>query len=337
MPAFALPDGVPENRHRWACTMDDVAVSVIVPVYNRAEMIGAAITSALHAAPGVPIEVIVVDDASTDGTVAAVQAYPDPRVRLVQLGRNGGQSAARNHGLDVARGRAVKFLDSDDILLPGHLADEIRALDEGADIVVSGWCDGYADGRGVCFDPPLFTSIIDDVLAGRAVPTSAALYRRRSEWRWDPDLRKLDDWDYFCQAALGARRIVTVPGYAYVMQDHSGARATNTTMLLNAREHHRILRKIEERLAREGHLTPARQRRLAQYFYKELRVLCVHDPPTFELALRHIEALDPGFVPRDEERQRFMRILTRFLGVRTALRLHTSLKRAAGRLIGRRV
>ena len=43
-----------------------------------------------------------------------------------------------------------------------------------------------------------------------------------------------------------------MPGYAYVMQDHSGARATNTTMLLNAREHHRILRKIEERLAWAG-------------------------------------------------------------------------------------
>jgi glycosyltransferase involved in cell wall biosynthesis len=317
--------------------MDDVAVSVIVPVYNRASMIGSAIDSALHAAPGVPIEVIVVDDASTDGTVDAVLGCGDPRVRLVRLDRNGGQSAARNHGLEVARGRFVKFLDSDDILLPGHLSEEIRALDDGADIVVSGWCDGYPDGRRVCFDPPVFVSIVDDVLAGRAVPTSSALYRRRSEWRWDPGLRKLDDWDYFCQAALGAQRIVTLPGHAYVMQNHPGTRATDATMLLNAREHHQILRKMEERLAREGRLTPARQRRLAQYFYKELRVLCVHDPPAFELALRHIDALDPRFAPRDEERQWFMRILARLLGVRTALRLHTSIKRAVWRLIGRRV
>jgi glycosyltransferase involved in cell wall biosynthesis len=316
--------------------MDDVAVSLIVPVYNRAGMIKVAIDSALHAAPGVPIEVIVVDDASTDATVATVLSHADPRIRLLRLDRNSGQSAARNHGLDAARGRSVKFLDSDDVLLPGHLRDELRALDDGADIVVSGWCDGYPDGRRVCNDPPVFASIVDDVLAGRAVPTSAALYRRRREWQWDPGLRKLDDWDYFCQAALGARRIVTLPGYAYVIQQHTGARATNVTMLLNATEHHQILRKIEERLAQEGRLTPARQRRLAQYFYKELRVLCVHDPEAFELALGHIQALDPQFAPRDEERERFMRVLARVLGVRRALRLHTFIKRAAWTVLGRR-
>ena len=60
------------------------------------------------------------------------------------------------------------------------------------------------------YEAPVFHEIADDVLAGQAVPTSAALYARRSDWRWDPALRKLDDWDYFCQAALGAKRIVTV-------------------------------------------------------------------------------------------------------------------------------
>ncbi|HET8775928.1 MAG TPA: glycosyltransferase family 2 protein [Thermoanaerobaculia bacterium] len=316
--------------------MSEIAVSVIVPAYDRAGMIAESIDSALRAAPDLSVEVVVVDDASTDGTAAAVLAYGDPRVQLVRLDRNGGQSAARNHGLDAARGKYVKFLDSDDVLLPGHLAAEVRALDEGADIAVSGWCDRFADGRTVCWEPPVFASIADDVLAGRAVPTSSALYRRRKEWRWDPGLRKLDDWDYFCQAALGAQRIATVPGYAYEMRHHAGARATDATMLLNAREHHHILRKIEERLAREERLTPARRRRLAQYYYKELRVLCFHDPAAFEVALRHIQALDPSFAPRDEERQRFMRVLARLVGVRTALRLHTSIKRLAWALRGRR-
>ena len=306
-------------------------VSVIVPVYNRASMIGAAIDSALRAASDLPMEVVVVDDASTDDTASTVIAYDDDRVRLLRLDRNGGQSAARNHGLDAARGEYVKFLDSDDLLLPGHLAAELRAMDEGTDIAVSGWCDGYPDGRRTCFEAPEFDSIVDDVLAGRAVPTSSALYRRQGVSRWDASLRKLDDWDYFCQAALGARRITTIPGYAYVMQHHGGARATDTTMLLNAREHHHILHKIEDRLEREGRLTPARRRRLAQYYYKELRVLCLHDPPSFELALAHMKTLDERFVPREEEQQCFMRVLARLLGVRTAVRLHTAIKRALKR------
>lgn len=316
--------------------MSEIAVSVIVPVYNRAGMIAESIDSALGAAPGLPVEVVVVDDASTDDTAVVVLAYDDPRVQLVRLGQNGGQSAARNHGLDAAQGKYVKFLDSDDVLLPGHLAAEVQALDEGADIAVSGWRDRFADGRTALWDPPVFDSIIDDVLAGRAVPTSSALYRRRSEWRWDPSLRKLDDWDYFCQAALGAHRIATIPGYAYEMRHHSGVRATNATMLLNAREHHQILRKIEERLEREKRLTRARRQRLAQYYYKELRVLCLDDSAAFELAIGHIEALDPSFAPRDEERQRFMRVLARLVGARTALRLHTSFKRLASAFSGRR-
>lgn len=310
--------------------MSAPAVSVIIPVYNRAAMIGAAIDSALHAG-SVAMEVVVVDDASTDDTASVVLAYGDDRVRLIRLAENGGQSAARNHGIDAALGKYLKFLDSDDLLLPGHLDAEVRAMEEGADIVASGWCDGFPDGRRKFWDGPRFDSIVDDVLAGLAVPTSSALYRREGATRWDVNLRKLDDWDYYCQAALGAKRIATIPGYAYVMQHHGGTRATDTTMLLNAREHHHILYKIEERLEREELLTPPRRRRLAQYFYKELRVLYLHDPDVFELALRHIEYLDDRFVPRDEERQGYMRLLTRVLGVRTALKLHTAIKRAVRR------
>ena len=179
------------------------------------------------------------------------------------------------------------------------------------------------------FDAPVFHAIVDDVLAGLAVPTSSALYARRSDWRWDPALRKLDDWDYFCQAALGANRIATVDGTAYVMREHSGARATNATMLANAREHQQILQKIEDRLSAEGLLTAPRRRRLAQYFYKELRVLSLHDRDAFEAAVQHIRSLDPAFQPRDEEQQRVMQIMSRVLGFRNAILLHSAIKRLA--------
>ncbi|MGH9419547.1 MAG: glycosyltransferase family 2 protein, partial [Thermoanaerobaculia bacterium] len=199
-------------------------VDIIIPVFNRAKLVREAIDSALTAAPDVPMEVIVVDDASTDGTWDYLRSLDDPRIRVFQMERNGGQSAARNRGLDVARGTYIKFLDSDDVLVPGHLSAEVEALrTTGADIAVSGW-HAEVDGRVTTFDAPVFHEIVDDVLAGLAVPTSSALYVRNPDWRWDPNLRKLDDWDYFCQAALGANRIATVPGPAYTMREHSGAR-----------------------------------------------------------------------------------------------------------------
>jgi len=304
------------------------SVDIIIPVYNRQALVREAIESALVAGSDVGVRVIVVDDASTDGTWDSLRAYDDPRIRCFRMESNGGQSAARNRGLEMAGGTYIKFLDSDDLLVPGHLEAEVRAMESsGAGIAVSGW-RSEGNGRTATYDPPVFGEIVDDILAGLAVPTSAALYVRRSDWRWDPSLRKLDDWDYFCQAALGANRIVTVNGPAYTMREHGGARMTHTTMLANAREHHQILRKIEDRLAAEGMLTPPRRRRLAQYFYKELRVLSLHDRDAFESAAAHIRALDPSFQPRDEEQQRVMRTMARIVGFRKAILLHSAIKRA---------
>ena len=318
--------------------MDAIAVSVVIPVYNRPRLIGEAIACAIDAASSVTFEIIAVDDASTDETWDVLQRLGegDARVRVARMARNGGQSAARNHALTLARGRYVKFLDSDDLLLPDHLPREVRALDDGADIAVSGWQEELPSGGIATYDAPQFVSIVDDVLAGRAVPTSSALYRRDRGWQWDPSLRKLDDWDFFCQAALGASRIDSVPGAAYVLRGHSGARASDVSLLANAREHHAILGKIERRLAGEGRLTDARRRRLAQYFYRELRVLSLHDQPAFRAAMAHILELDPRFRPTDEEPQRLMRLLAAALGTERAVRLHTAIKRAVMPLRRRR-
>jgi glycosyltransferase involved in cell wall biosynthesis len=307
-------------------------VEIIIPVYNRVTLVHEAIASALEAANEVSVAVIVVDDGSTDGTWESLGAYDgNPAVRCLRVPVNGGQSAGRNLGLDAATATYVKFLDSDDVLTPGHLALEVGALEStGADIAVSGW---LSEGGGwtASFEAPVFHDIIDDVLAGIAVPTSAALYVRHPEWRWDPALRKLDDWDYFCQAALRARIIVTVEGSAYTMREHSGPRESATTMLANAHGHHRILFKIEEHLAETGELTPPRRRRLAQYFYKEMRVLSLHDRDAFDAGAIHIRELDPHFQPRDEEQQQVMRVLARFVGFRNAILLHSAIKRALKR------
>jgi glycosyltransferase involved in cell wall biosynthesis len=305
-------------------------VSIIIPVFNRRTLIRDAVDSAIGEASRVSLEVIVVDDCSTDDTWEVVSSFGDP-VRAVRQERNSGQSAARNTGLDLARGKYVKFLDSDDVLTPGHLPKEVECSEsEGADITVSGWTNRFADGTSRDWSAPRFQSIVDDVLAGLGVPTSAALYSRARCARWDPALRKLDDWDFFCQTALGAARIATLSGSAYCMREHAGVRATDVSMLANAREHHIILRKIEERLAAEGLLTEGRRKRLAQYYYKELRVLSLFDRPAFEEAMRHIFELDPRFSPVDEERQRWMRGLARLLGPRRAILLHSRMKRLVG-------
>ena len=92
-------------------------LSIVLPTYNRAAILGRAITSAL-AQTERDIELIVVDDGSTDGTEEFFQAISDARLRYLRYSPNRGGNHARNRGIEVAGASIVSFLDSDDEFLP---------------------------------------------------------------------------------------------------------------------------------------------------------------------------------------------------------------------------
>jgi predicted hotdog family 3-hydroxylacyl-ACP dehydratase len=103
-------------------------VSVIIPTYNRAHLLVEAIGSVLNQTLD-NLELIVVDDGSTDNTECVVASVGDPRLKYVRR-LNGGVAAARNTGLKNASGEFVAFLDSDDLFLPDKLAEQIGAMDD---------------------------------------------------------------------------------------------------------------------------------------------------------------------------------------------------------------
>lgn len=94
-------------------------ISVVIALYNKAPFIAATLASALAQRLGA-LEIIVVDDGSTDGGAEWVEAQGEPRVRLLRQ-RNGGVSRARNAGIAAARGEWVAFLDADDLWHPDYL------------------------------------------------------------------------------------------------------------------------------------------------------------------------------------------------------------------------
>ncbi|HET7114179.1 MAG TPA: glycosyltransferase family A protein [Pyrinomonadaceae bacterium] len=103
-------------------------LSVVIPTWNRAHLVCDAIESALNQRPG-EVEVIVVDDASTDNTIDVVTRIYGKRIRLLPLKDRSGAGAARNAGVALARGELVAFLDSDDVWLAGKLVAELRVLE----------------------------------------------------------------------------------------------------------------------------------------------------------------------------------------------------------------
>jgi GT2 family glycosyltransferase len=106
----------------------DPSVSVIIAAYNGAAIIEETLAS-LQAQTFTDFEVIVVDDGSTDATREVVTAWPDPRVRLIAMERNGGPVIARNRGVAAARGRYIAALDQDDLCRPERFARQVAYLD----------------------------------------------------------------------------------------------------------------------------------------------------------------------------------------------------------------
>ena len=116
-------------------------MSLIIPVYNRAEEIGACLDSCLALDyPAAKLEIIVVDDGSTDATREVVQGYP---VKLLALERNQGQSAARNRGAAVATGEILAFLDSDCLAEPQWLQELLPYFQDPAVALVGGYVASY--------------------------------------------------------------------------------------------------------------------------------------------------------------------------------------------------
>jgi glycosyltransferase involved in cell wall biosynthesis len=119
-------------------------VTVVIPVYNRAQHVAAAIKSIL-AQSFTDFELLLIDDGSTDESVAVLKSYQDPRIRVVCNERNLGIPHTRNRALALARGEYVAMLDSDDTAVAHRLARQVQFLDRYPDYAVIGSWVGVID------------------------------------------------------------------------------------------------------------------------------------------------------------------------------------------------
>ncbi|MDL2401901.1 glycosyltransferase family 2 protein [Rhizobium mayense] len=218
-------------------------VSFVIAAYNAEDTLERAIDSAL-AQGAVSMEVIVVDDCSSDNTPAIAGNHADPRVRLVAMPRNGGPAAARNAGLDAARGRWVAVLDSDDALRPDRMARLIaRAEKAEAQIVVDNLdiIRGEDAAASTMFPEAVLTRLPVLTLAkfissnmifhsehnfGYMKPVFERAFLEKHRLRFDQSLRIGEDYIFLASALArgGVCAVEPTAGYLYYIREGSISR-----------------------------------------------------------------------------------------------------------------
>lgn len=197
--------------------MSEPLVSIIIPCHNAGRWLAETLESAL-AQTHPATEIIVVDDGSQDSSLAIAQHFADRGVRVVTRA-NAGASAARNHGLRLATGDFVQFLDADDLISPGKIAAQLAFL--GArppgTLATCRWGRFQTDPAAAQFvDTAVFRDFapVDFlVLAGETgamMHPAAWLVPRAVADRagpWDESLTLNDDGEYFCRVLLASAGI----------------------------------------------------------------------------------------------------------------------------------
>ncbi|MCX8508006.1 MAG: glycosyltransferase family 2 protein [Rhodobacteraceae bacterium] len=208
-------------------------ISVVVPVFNRAHLIARSVGS-LCAQTYENIEIILVDDCSSDDLEAAVLALGDPRVRLLRRSRNGGAAAARNDGVQAAKAEVIAFHDSDDICVFDRIEKQARLLSSLGPDHVGVHCarllyletteETWSQSHCLTLPEPhrtrLSGALFTDTVRGNFISVPTMLLRKSSilaAGGFDERLRNNEDWDFALRLTrVGAFGFVPEPLYLTV-------------------------------------------------------------------------------------------------------------------------
>lgn len=215
-------------------------VSVVLPTYNRALFLPEAMNS-VWAQTYRPVELLVVDDGSSDNTAEVVQrtvaSWPDdPAFRVVYvLQPNRGASAARNQGLLHSRGEFIQYLDSDDVLVRHKLATHVHVLqaDESLDVVWSAWEVAPSDELAERLAGANQQETMPDHAAWEATDKTICwepwptLTRRRfivQHPLWNERTSRWDDWEYALRLMAAHPKRAFAPGMFCIQREHEHGR-----------------------------------------------------------------------------------------------------------------
>ena len=176
-------------------------VSVIIPTYNRADVLADSVRSVLQQSYA-NFELLIVDDGSTDNTDTMIESVSDERIRYLKMSENKGVAAARNEGLRHARYDYIAFQDSDDYWMPDKLEKQMAFLTQRPEAALL-YCPLFVPGANI----PLSEKqgkIYPYMLKRNTIGTPSVLLRRKcleSAGFFNESLTCLEDWEFFLRIA----------------------------------------------------------------------------------------------------------------------------------------
>ena len=309
-------------------------ISVIIPCFNASRWIRETLGSVYSGQPA-GVEVIAVDDGSTDDTAAIVE-HEFPRSRLIRT-PNRGASQARNTGTAAATGDYIQYLDADDLLAPGKIAAQVRALEEsGADIAYGDWqrlvpCGAaFLPGENVQRQMHRLPEL--ELFLDFWCPPAAYLFRRGIVDRvggWNERLPVIQDARFALDCALFGGQFVYCPGISAYYREHSGGSLSRRDRVAFVRDIYVNAREVEAWWEQHGGLTGDRKESVITVLSSVARASFERDPSTFEAAHVHLEQLRPGFVPSNPPQ---LAVASRLIGYRRAEALASAYRRVKGTL-----
>jgi glycosyltransferase involved in cell wall biosynthesis len=327
--------------------MSALKVSVVIPALNAEEWIEETITSVLDQTyVRSAIEVVVVDDGSTDRTIEIARrvliGHDVLHSVLVSVGSHG-PSAARNRGWRHASSEWIQFLDADDLLHPRKLEVQMAAaqnVDASTAVVFSRWARLLSvSGRWEIDRPGLEPSFgsdpaLDAIRDGNFMATGSQIFRRSWLERlngYNEAYRHIEDVDLLlrlCFAGAGFEAAVSnEPLFLYRQRTGSLSRQDRDDFIDGCV---RNARAAEARWSAENALTGARATELAHVYYIAARHYVGRKPARFEALVLDINRVQPGFRPNEPK---LLAVLSRLVGYRRAELASVTYRRIKQKLI----
>ena len=303
-------------------------VSVIIPCFNAEKWIAEAIDSCLRQTYA-HVEIIVIDDCSTDKSIEIIKSYGD-KIKWEQLTENKGGSYARNKGFALSQGEYIQFLDADDFILPQKIERQTHFLEQtGADAVYGDWRFQGHQSDGVIFldeieKPGKQTDILESLLENWWTAVASLFYTRSAVEKsggWDETLSAAQDRDFFISVVMSGAKILYQPGCYSIYRRYGNVTVSTASKPRWLENHRRVLQKVESRLLQQNQQQiPNHYRRaLAQGYFELARDYMYIDYSQYLKFLNKSLALYPEF--KHKSRKKIYHSVQNILGFRLTERL----------------